>query len=264
MAGMVNADAARDRADAGKPPVAGLVLAAGAGSRFGQPKALVRGADGVPWLVRTVGVLRAAGCAPVIVVLGAEGAAAAELLAEAGLTEAVSPTFAGPVYANTTAVHPTAVHPIDTEPAGPEFADSGPAGLSPTERTTVVAYADDWAEGLSASLRRGLEAALGVFGDPVAVVVVPVDVPDLDAATVTRVLDADGGVTGDSLRQAVFGGRPGHPVLIGRAHWEPLRTQLTGDTGARPYLRAHDVLPVECGDLTTGADVDIRPDLPEA
>ncbi|MDY7543520.1 nucleotidyltransferase family protein [Cryobacterium sp. 5B3] len=215
---MMNTDAARDRADVGKAPVAGLVLAAGAGSRFGQPKALVRGADGVPWLVRTVGVLRAAGCSPVIVVLGAEGAAAAALLAEAG----------------------------------------------PTDPTTVVAYAPDWAEGLSASLRTGLEAALRVAGDPVAVAVVPVDVPDLDAATVARVLDADAGVTPDSLRQAVFGGRPGHPVLIGRTHWEPLRVQLTGDTGARPYLLAHGVLPVECGDLTTGADVDTLPGVPEA
>jgi len=224
MAGMVNADAAHDRADAGKAPVAALVLAAGAGSRFGRPKALVLGADGVPWLVRTVDVLHAAGCTPVIVVLGAQAAAAAALLAEAG----------------------------------------------PSGRTTVVAYAPDWAEGLSASLRTGLEAALGVAGDPVALVVVPVDVPDLDAATVARVLDTDTdtdtdtGVTPNSLRQAVFGGRPGHPVLIGRAHWEPLRSQITGDTGARPYLLAHGVLPVECGDLTTGADVDTLPGVPEA
>ena len=230
MADMVDADAARDRADAGKAPVAGILLAAGAGSRFGQPKALARGADGVPWLVRTAGVLRAAGCAPVIVVLGAESAAAVELLAEAGLIDGSAPA-----------------------PAGPE-----------ADRGTVVVQAADWADGLSASLRAGIGTALSLAGAVAAVVVVPVDVPDLDAATVTRVLDADGGVTGDSLRQAVFGGRPGHPVLIGRAHWEPLRTQLTGDTGARPYLRSHDVLPVECGDLTTGADVDIRPDLPEA
>jgi len=220
MAGMVNADVAHDGADAGKAPVAGLVLAAGAGSRFGQPKALVRGADGVPWLVRTIGVLRAAGCAPVIVVLGAEGAAAAALLAEAG--------------------------PADR-----------------ADRTTVVVHAADWAEGLSASLRAGLDAALHVAGDPAAAVVVPVDVPDLDAKTVLRVLDAGTdageGVTRDSLRQAVFGGRPGHPVLIGRAHWEPLRAVLAGDTGARPYLLAHGVLPVECGDLTTGVDVDLGP-----
>jgi hypothetical protein len=29
-----------------------------------------------------------------------------------------------------------------------------------------------------------------------------------------------------------------------------------GDSGARDYLRRHDVTLVECGDLATGADVD--------
>jgi len=253
MAVMVNADAARDRADAGKAPVAGLVLAAGAGSRFGRPKALVRGSDGAPWLVRAVGVLRAAGCAPVIVVLGAEGAAAAALLAEAGIVDAEGANEA-PAAEALPAETPGAADPARADPARAEEA----------EQATVVVHAADWAEGLSASLRAGLDAALGVAGDPVAVVVVPVDVPDLDAETVMRVLDAETpagenageSVTGDSLRQAVFGGRPGHPVLIGRAHWEPLRAVLTGDTGARPYLLAHGGFPVECGDLTTGADVD--------
>ncbi|MDQ2585602.1 nucleotidyltransferase family protein [Saccharothrix yanglingensis] len=50
--------------------VVGLLLAAGAGRRFGAPKALVS-SDGVPWVDRTCAVLDAAGCAPVVVVLGA-------------------------------------------------------------------------------------------------------------------------------------------------------------------------------------------------
>ena len=45
---------------------AGLLLAAGAGRRMGTPKALVD-----DWLVRGVDVLAAAGCSPVVVVLGA-------------------------------------------------------------------------------------------------------------------------------------------------------------------------------------------------
>lgn len=49
----------------------GLVLAAGAGSRMGRPKALVRGDDGVPWVERAVRVLRDGGCGKVTVVLGA-------------------------------------------------------------------------------------------------------------------------------------------------------------------------------------------------
>ena len=51
--------------------VAGVVLAAGAGSRFGGPKALAADPDGTRWLPRAVQSLRAGGCEPVIVVLGA-------------------------------------------------------------------------------------------------------------------------------------------------------------------------------------------------
>ena len=49
----------------------GLVLAAGAGTRYGGPKALARDADGVPWVARVVGALRDGGCDDVLVVLGA-------------------------------------------------------------------------------------------------------------------------------------------------------------------------------------------------
>jgi len=51
--------------------VAGVVLAAGAGTRAGGPKALRRDADGTPWLHLAVAALRAGGCDPVRVVLGA-------------------------------------------------------------------------------------------------------------------------------------------------------------------------------------------------
>ncbi|UGT70314.1 nucleotidyltransferase family protein [Nocardia gipuzkoensis] len=51
-------------------PCAGIVLAAGAGTRYGKPKVLAeRGA----WLRATVAALRDGGCDPVIVVLGATG-----------------------------------------------------------------------------------------------------------------------------------------------------------------------------------------------
>ncbi|WP_255576610.1 nucleotidyltransferase family protein [Cryobacterium sp. 1639] len=195
------------------PRVAGLVLAAGAGSRYGRPKATVVDAAGEPWLVRAVLALEAAGCDPVLLVLGA-GAAQAETLLRAATDRFERP-----------------------------------------DRLCVV-HADDWATGLSASLDAGLTRlqADPAFGDNLAAVaVVPVDVPDLTAAAVRRVI-AD--ATVDSLRQAHFDGRPGHPVVIGRAHWAPLRAGLTGDTGARPYLLAHRVVPVACDDLGTGLDVD--------
>ncbi len=50
--------------------VAGLLLAAGGGRRYGQPKALVEYA-GALLVERAAATLRAAGCAPVVVVLGA-------------------------------------------------------------------------------------------------------------------------------------------------------------------------------------------------
>lgn len=51
-------------------PVAGLLLAAGAGRRLGGPKALVQ-LDGESLARRGVRLLESGGCAPVVVVLGA-------------------------------------------------------------------------------------------------------------------------------------------------------------------------------------------------
>ncbi|MEJ2856582.1 MULTISPECIES: nucleotidyltransferase family protein [unclassified Saccharothrix] len=65
--------------------VAGLLLAAGAGRRFGRPKALVSH-GGALWVDSTLAVLRDAGCAPLVVVLGAR---AGEVRARAGLDGAV-------------------------------------------------------------------------------------------------------------------------------------------------------------------------------
>ncbi|TAM71170.1 MAG: nucleotidyltransferase family protein [Microbacteriaceae bacterium] len=49
----------------------GLLLAAGAGRRMGLPKALVQGADGLPWAVSAARTLATGGCAEVVVVIGA-------------------------------------------------------------------------------------------------------------------------------------------------------------------------------------------------
>jgi CTP:molybdopterin cytidylyltransferase MocA len=66
----------------------------------------------------------------------------------------------------------------------------------------------------------------------------------------------------NALRQATFGGRPGHPVVIGRSHWPALAAHLAvqeaRDAGAREYLVAHGVTELECSDLGSGDDVDAR------
>lgn len=178
----------------------GLLLAAGAGERFGGPKALARDPDGTSWLLRSVQALRP--CAEIVVVLGAEAEQAAALL-------------------------PMSVARVRS---------------------------DDWAEGMGASLRAGLSALAGTAHE--AVLVSLVDLPDVDAAVVARLVAASTGP--GVLARAAYGGVPGHPVLIGRDHWAGVVETATGDRGARDYLAAHEVALVECGDLATGADVDSR------
>jgi nicotine blue oxidoreductase len=66
--------------------VAGIVLAAGAGRRMGTPKGLLRTADGTAWVARAVTVLDGGGCAPIVVVTGAEAERVKALVPEPGET----------------------------------------------------------------------------------------------------------------------------------------------------------------------------------
>ncbi len=129
-------------------------------------------------------------------------------------------------------------------------------GLVPPGVEVVVA--EDWAEGMGASLRCGLDR-LGALPGPTAVLVGLVDLPDVGSDVVRRVLA--GGASRSALRRAAYGGVPGHPVLIGRDHWAGVCESAAGDQGARGYLAGRDVELVECGDLASGRDVDHRPPL---
>ena len=73
--------------------VAGVVLAAGAGSRLGQPKALLRLGDEL-LLDRAVRTLRDAGCAPLVVVLGARAEDAASAVDGTGIEVVTNPDWA--------------------------------------------------------------------------------------------------------------------------------------------------------------------------
>lgn len=186
--------------------IAGLLLAAGAGRRYGKPKALAE--DGA-WLRRSVAVLTAGGCDPVLVVLGAAAEQAAPLVPD-------------------------------------------------TARTVV---ATDWAEGMGASLRTGLDALGGGAGPELqagpevqAALVHLVDLPDVDASVVRRLA---GFAATDVVARATFDGRPGHPVLLGRRHWADIVASAAGDRGARDWLAGRsDLALVDCADLASGQDVD--------
>ncbi len=115
--------------------------------------------------------------------------------------------------------------------------------------------ADDWADGMGASLRAGLEA-LDAAAHHAALVSL-VDLPDVDARVVSRVLVEATGP--DVLARASYDGVPGHPVLIGSDHWAEVIETATGDRGARDFLAGREVTLVDCSDLATGVDVDARP-----
>ena len=198
--------------------VAGILLAAGEGSRLGRPKALVE-LGGRTLAERGVTLLLGGGADPVLVVTGA-------------------------------------------------------APLSMATAHTV--YNPDWRTGMGSSLAVGLRA-LELAGDeaaggaaeagsagqpPVgAAVVALADQPLVGAEAVRRLIAAYR--DGASVAVAAYDGKPRNPVLLAREHWASVRELATGDTGARPFLRAHPelVTPVECGDTGRPDDVDTVSDL---
>lgn len=190
-------------------PLWGVVLAAGAGTRYGGPKALAVDAEG-SWLVRAVNLMLATGCERVGVVLGAEHERAMKLL--------------------------------------PDSANVCP----------IIAH--DWADGQGASLKGALNWALSMQTDTqrteARLVITLVDLPQLRVESALRVTGAGQDDPANCLAQAWYHGAPGHPVVIGSNHWQPLTESLTGDTGAKHYLAAHHSVRIDCSELGGGNDVD--------
>ncbi len=118
----------------------------------------------------------------------------------------------------------------------------------------IVAEAQDWDEGMGASLRCGIDALEAT--DARAVLLMLVDLPDVGAPVHRRLLTSVDGDLDGVLVRAAFDGRAGHPVLIGRNHWRLIRHHAVGDHGARTYFDSHPPHLVECGDLATGRDID--------
>ena len=117
--------------------ICGIVLAAGAGTRYGSPKGLARTADGEPWVARGTRILRDGGCDQVLVVVGARADGVAALVPDdarvveaadwaaglsaslrAGLRAAQSSTSTDPVpEADQGAFDAVIVLPVDTPDA---------------------------------------------------------------------------------------------------------------------------------------------------
>lgn len=119
------------------------------------------------------------------------------------------------------------------------------------DRNVVAVDVEDWRVGMSASLRACLTALAGTSAD--CALIHLVDLPDVGADVAERLLRHRGP---DALARATYEGRLGHPVIVGRGHWEGVGASLSGDGGAADYLTAHGAALVECGDLATGRDVD--------
>jgi CTP:molybdopterin cytidylyltransferase MocA len=177
--------------------IGGLVLAAGAGTRFGEAKQLAE-LDGRPLLEHSIDAMNAAPVDRVVVVLGA------------GADQVIAGVRAGRA----------------------EFA-----------------VCDRWDEGQSASLAFGLAE----LGDCEAAVITLGDQPRLASESIARVIAAR--AEGVDAVRATYGGEPGHPVLLERALFEPMR-DVSGDHGARNLLLRVQTREVACEDLGGGEDVD--------
>ncbi|WP_051204039.1 nucleotidyltransferase family protein [Streptomyces thermolilacinus] len=233
-------------------PVAGLLLAAGGGRRLGgRPKALLDH-RGRPLVEHAVAALRAAGCGPVHVVLGAAAGAVRERADLAGCVVVENPEWergmgsslrAGLASLGSTEGGGTGATGAGAGTAG---ADTGAAGAGMAGADTGTADA-------------GMAGADTGTAD--AVLVVLVDQPGIGAEAMARVAGAHRGR--GSLAAASYGGRRGHPVLLGADRWAEVAAGAEGDQGARAYLRAHEseITLVPCGDVAEPYDIDTAADL---
>ena len=186
--------------------VSAVLLAAGAGSRFGGEK-LLAPYRGRPLIEATLSNLADAPVEETVVVVG-EGA---QRLREA----------------------------------------CGPYGVRVVENR-------EWARGQSTSVRAGL---LSLGPEARAAVVLLADQPLVGAEAVERLVAAF--EAGARVAVATYGGGPRNPVLFSREVWPLLMAELSGDEGARSFLRRHPelVTQVPCDEVGDPADVDTVEDL---
>lgn len=246
------------------PRIAGLLLAAGSGKRFGGPKALADTGTG-PWVLRALATLES--LAPRIVVVGAAGEQVRALLPTGVLSVANPDHASGMGSSLATGLRAVGASAESGEPGA--SGASGESRISPSTVDAVVVMLVDLPDVPAAAVRRVVDCAVhqAIGGDHPG--------GDLSRDHVGGHLSGDLGdgpggdpSSGDvragvrrSLVRATYHGEPGHPVLFGADHFSGILAAAVADRGARDYLASHPVTNVECGDLADGHDQDTRPTL---
>jgi xanthine dehydrogenase accessory factor len=112
----------------------------------------------------------------------------------------------------------------------------------------------DYAEGLSTSLKMGIE---GLPADCAGAMVLLGDMPGVSSELVAQVSAAFDPAKGRSICVATADGARGHPVLWGRQFFSELM-RLSGDQGARSLMAAHtdNIVEVVAGDAGPLTDID--------
>lgn len=112
----------------------------------------------------------------------------------------------------------------------------------------------DWKAGISTSLAVALDTATKSTADRLCIMLV--DLPGITPLAIARVLASK-----NEIATATYQGAPSHPVVLTREHWQPLGLSLSGDSGAREYLKEHQVLVEEIAidDIADGVDLDYEP-----
>jgi molybdenum cofactor cytidylyltransferase len=104
-----------------------------------------------------------------------------------------------------------------------------------TGRPVILVHAEDYAEGLSASLKAGIAA---VPPEAEGVLIALGDMPLVSPADIGRLLAAFDPEEGRAIIQPTFRGKQGNPVLWGREFLSAMQS-ITGDVGARHLVGLH-------------------------
>ena len=187
--------------------VAGLVLAAGAGTRIGQPKASIL-INGERFVDRAIRLLRESGCDSVYVVLG--------------------------------------------------------AWIEEVKNCQIIVN-KNWEQGISTSLKIGLETLIEQNkknkqkseAEITHVLITLVDLPGITTEAFKKVKDHPADIV-----VATYQGVRGHPVKISSQYWQELANSVSGDQGAKAFLKTRtNVAEVALEDQAGITDVDTQADL---